>query len=94
MTMERNLNERKRGIRDVCKEDGRGFGTIVILLLCHSDFISLLQIPQTLPLILLATFFTQKKIYIFDWFYLNLSFYYFLSVFLRIINSLLQQISF
>lgn len=64
MTMERNLNERKRGIRDVCKEDGRGFGTIVILLLCHSDFISLLQIPQTLPLILLATFFTQKNIYL------------------------------
>ena len=41
MTMERNLNERKKGIRDVCKRDGRGFGAIVILPLCHSASLSL-----------------------------------------------------
>lgn len=41
MTMERNLNEIKKGIRDACKEDGRGFGTIVILSLCHSASLSL-----------------------------------------------------
>ena len=31
-TMERNLNESKKGIRDVREEDERGFGTIVVLL--------------------------------------------------------------
>lgn len=52
MTMQRNLNERKKGIRDVCKKDGRGFGTIVILPLCHSSSLFLLQIPLSLSLFL------------------------------------------
>lgn len=62
MTMERNLNERKKGIRDVCKEDGRGFGTIVILSLCHSASLSLYYKSFTLSLSLLASTFLTKKI--------------------------------
>lgn len=39
MTKERNLNEgKKRGSGYVCLEDGIGFGTIVISLLCHSAY--------------------------------------------------------
>lgn len=50
MTMEKNLNERKRGIRDVCKEDGRGFDTIVMLPLCHSAALSLYYKSLTVAL--------------------------------------------
>jgi len=48
----------KRGIRDICKEDGRGFGTIVVLPLCHSASLSLYYKSFTLWLssLLAATF--------------------------------------
>lgn len=39
---------KKGGIRDVCSWDGRGFGTIVILPLCHSTSLSLHYKPFAL----------------------------------------------
>lgn len=49
----------KREIRDVCKEDGRGFGTIVILPLCYSATLSLYYKSSTLWLSHSAMFVTE-----------------------------------
>lgn len=62
MTMARNLNERKKGIRDVCKEDGRGFGTIVILPLCHSASHYLFITNPSLSVSLFSATFLTKSL--------------------------------